>query len=395
MGNEEKTRRSVLLRCCLCIGGALGIVGNCIGIYFSPMASSLGTGVGSLSVIVTLMSLATAFFAPVFAKLIRRIPIRYLMSAGVMLCVSAYMIMSVSSRLWTLYLGGVVMGIGSCCFSSLPVTMILREWYGDRIGSVTGIAMGFGGVFGAVCNPLLSRLITSLGWNTSLRIQGLLLLVLVLPCAYTMRMNPAKVIQKAPAKRKEEIRGPSVPAGTMVLLTLTAVCFSAECGMNSHFSALGVDKGYTLAFSSVMLSAAYIANVSFKLIHGWIADRSSPFVSTILCCSIGLAGTLCLLMLSSVGTMMLAGAFLYGSYFSCSTVGTSLLTQTISGDDYAKVYSRITMFASIAYALAASVYGILHDISGSYTLPLMLVAFFSASALIMVLLLRKSSRMTA
>lgn len=393
MDNDSRKNISVLIRCCLCAGGALGIVNNCIGIYFSPISQALGVPVGRMSIIITLLSLATAFFAPVFVRLVRRFPIRFIMTFGVLLDICSFVIMSFAPNIWVLYAAGVTMGVGCCCFSSLPVTMILREWYGDKIGSVTGIVMAFGGLFGALLNPVFSRLITSMGWNMSLRIQAVILMAIVLPCAMTLRMNPKKVIQTVPRKvsgmpGKKESVSPKV----LLALILVAVSFSAQNGINTHLSALGVSRGFTLEFSSVMLSAVYVANVSFKLIHGWIADRTSPYVSTILCCSIALSGALILLLFASTPFMMIAGAFLYGSCFSCSTVGTSLLTQRAAGDDYAKVYSRITMFASTSYALATSVYGLIRDAAGSYTPSLALVCVFSCCALFMIMMLYRTEK---
>ena len=64
---NTKGRLGVLLRCCMCIGGAMGMVSNCIGIYFTPLAKALDVGVGRISIMVTLISLGNALFAPMFA----------------------------------------------------------------------------------------------------------------------------------------------------------------------------------------------------------------------------------------------------------------------------------------------------------------------------------------
>ena len=70
--DNNKGRLATLLRCCMCIGGAMGMVSNCIGIYFTPLAKALDIGVGRISVIVTLISLGNAFFAPFFVRLRKR-----------------------------------------------------------------------------------------------------------------------------------------------------------------------------------------------------------------------------------------------------------------------------------------------------------------------------------
>ena len=49
MEENNKERTGILLRCCMCIGGAMGMVSNCMGIYFSPLSKALGVGVGRIS----------------------------------------------------------------------------------------------------------------------------------------------------------------------------------------------------------------------------------------------------------------------------------------------------------------------------------------------------------
>ena len=395
MNMNKREQILTLLKCCICIGGSVGIVNNCIGIYYSSIADGLDTGVGAVSIMVTLMSLATAFGNPVLMRLIRlRIPVNRLMSAGVIMVAFAYLIMSFAGNIWLLYAAGIIMGIGACCFSNLPVTLILRDWYGEKIGSVTGIAMGFGGIFGAVFNPVFSKLIESLGWNNSLRIQALILLVLVFPCALLSRMNSDKGSAATAANNKiiHDETVTYISERTMLLLIIAGVLFSCQCGMNSHFSALGVDQGYTLQFSAVILSVAMISNVSFKFLHGTLADATSPYFSSILCTGIGFAGTLCMLLFHASAFMMMAGAFMYGAYFSVSQVGMSLLCQSIAKEKYGEIYSRITMFATIAYAVSLSVYGLIRDHVGSYLPSLILVLVMSTLAIITTRLLKKSTQ---
>lgn len=384
-----------LLKCCICIGGSIGIVHNCIGIYFSSIADSLGTGVGRISVTVTLLSLATAFSAPVLMCLIRRkMPINYLMAGGVLLAVSGYVIMSFAGSIWLLYVTGIIIGIGACCFSNLPVTLILRDWYGEKLGSVTGIAMGFGGIFGAAFNPVFSFLITKLGWNASLRFQALILLLTVFPSAFFLSMNPdKKQVKDTVVNRAEESTVTAqIPMHSLILLAVASMLFACQAGMNSHFSALGVDMGYTLQFSAMMLSATMLSNVTFKFLHGILADATSPFLAATLCSIIGFTGTACLLLFHNTGAMMLIGSFLYGSYFSVSAVAIALLSQKIARERYGEVYARVTMFSTTAYALSLSVYGIIRDAAGSYMPSLMLVLALSALAILMTRLLKKSAQ---
>ena len=127
MDELNRKRTGMLLKCCMCIGGAMGMVSNCMGIYFSSLSEALGVGVGRISVIVTLVSLANAFFAPVFVKLQKHFRLNHLMGFGIVLCMISYVLMSFAGNVWTLYFCGLLSGVGMCFYAALPVTQVLRD----------------------------------------------------------------------------------------------------------------------------------------------------------------------------------------------------------------------------------------------------------------------------
>ena len=388
--DNNKGRLATLLRCCMCIGGAMGMVSNCIGIYFTPLAKALDIGVGRISVIVTLISLGNAFFAPFFVRLRKRFPLNRIMAGGIILCILAYLLLSVAGSIWTLYLCGILFGIGMCNFSALPVTLILRDWYGDKNGSAVGAALAFSGVFGAVMNPILSRLISSLSYQTSLRLMALFLAVAVLPCALTLRLRGEKNASAGTAPVQNQTpKSPPVPLPTIIVLFSTCVCFCTLCGMNQHFSALAVSQGYSLEASATVLTCSMIGNIIFKLCYGFASDRVNPILVSIVWAIIGTVGTCLILLFAANGLLIRTGAAMYGSFFSLSTVALSMLTQKVAGDRYAEVYSKLVIFTSTAYALSVSLYGLFYDLTGSYRPALIFIIVMALSSIVLSLLLKK------
>ena len=378
----------MLLRCCMCVGGAMGMVSNCMGIYFSPLSKALGVGVGRISIIVTLVSLANAFFAPVFVKLQKKVKLNLLMSAGIVLCMISYVLMSFAGNVWMLYVCGLLSGVGMCCFAALPVTMILRDWYGDRNGAAVGAALAFSGVFGAVMNPILSRIISGMSYQMSLRLMALFLGVVVLPCALTIRMKSEKTEVKTELPGYEPV-SPKVPLPIIIVLYSTCVCYCMLCGMNQHLSAMAVSRGYSLEASATVLTAAMIGNIVFKLVYGFASDRLNPVYVAMAWSLIGAAGTVLMLLFAANGVLIRAGAALYGAYFSLSTVALSMLVQMVAKDRYAEVYSRMVIFTSMAYALSVSVYGMSYDLLGSYTPALVLILCITVLSVVLALMLQR------
>ena len=317
--------------------------------------------------------------------------LNHLMGSGIVLCMISYVLMSFAGSVWMLYLCGLLSGVGMCCFAALPVTMILRDWYGDRNGAAVGAALAFSGVFGAVMNPVLSRIISGMSYQMSLRLMALFLGAVVLPCALTIRMK-----NESREEVKTDLPGygpvsPKVPLPIIVVLYSTCVCYCMLCGMNQHLSALAVSHGYSLDASATVLTAAMIGNIIFKLIYGFVSDRVNPIYVSVAWTAIGTVGTVLILLFAANGALIRTGALLYGAFFSLSTVAMTMLVQFVAKDRYAEVYSRMVIFTSMAYALSVSLYGMAYDFMGSYTPALIMVLGVAALSVVLALTLKRKT----
>jgi len=372
MKNTKLNANLALFRCCLCCACSMGLVYNCFGIFFSPIAKSLDFTVGSLSVIVTLRSLSTAFFSLVFAKLMRRYEIRWLMSGGVLLCCVVYFLMAFSSELWQFYSLGLLAGIAYASFSVLPVSFVLQIWFKESAGSVTSIAMAFSGLMGALFNPICSAIIESYGWQIALCVIGLLVFILSFPCTLTMKMpDDFQLKSNEPKQYKKEKL--SMDWKTFIILCSSASIFTMGICLNNHMSAFGISIGYDLSFSAKMVSMVMIGNIVSKLIMGKPCDRFGPITITILCAGISISGML-LLFLAKIPIIALIACFMYGFIFFCSSVGSTQVTRLVAGrENYADVYSKVTVCTSVSSAVIISLIGFGYDFFGSYNIVIIIL----------------------
>ncbi len=386
MAKEKMSRQALvtLAACCVCFGISIGLIGNCLGIFFTPISKALNVGLGGVSLIVTCNSMAAAFGNLLLVPMMRRMPLRSIMFGGVLLSAAALALMSFCKALWQFYICAVFLGLGQCTFGALPVTMFLQNQFGNKTGSVTGITMAFSGAAGAVLNPLISSVITAAGYQMAFRLMALLAALFVIPSVMVLRMRGGEKSESGSAK-KEQIAAAAGSPLVYALIVILAVTTHFQASLNSHVSSVGVEAGYALSFGAMMVSAAMVSNVIFKLVMGTVSDKASPVFGTLMNLAIGCAGILILLFFRSVQPLALAGTFLYGAYFSCNTVALSLLTQKAAGPDYAKVYSKVTFASSISYALSVTAMGLLHDSWGSYQLPLMCIVGCTAVSALLVI----------
>ena len=388
MEKESRQQLLTLIKCCLCIGGAVGLMSNSIGIFYTPIAENLGIGRGDVALTITIMSLCAGFYSPMFVKLRNKFSLNVLMSVGVIFSIIAYLIMSVAKDIKIFYACGILLGIGSASYAALPVSIILRDWYGEKNGSKLGIAMAFSGLVAAILNPLLGNIITNYGYQIAFRFCAIFLAVICLPCTLTMKLkNP-----DADKQVKDNKKDSSIAISTSIIfLFLAGISFYGQNGMNSHISSLAISAGYTLAFSASVVSTQSIMNTLFKLCFGFIADHIGSIKAVILYIFFGFTGTVLMAFFRSVPILMALGAGMYSANFSISTIGTSLLTQKAAGDNYADVYSKLTVFTTASYAIMTTVYGKLFDLTGTYQICLFIVMTLSMIGLLMIQLLNKKS----
>ena len=381
----------MLIRCCMCVGGSMGMVSNCMGIFFSPLANSLNTGVGRISIVVTIVSLFNAFFAPFFVKLRQRFPLNYLMGFGALLCACATCIMSFARNVFLLYICGVLNGIGMCCFAILPVTLVLKSWYGEKNGTALGTALAFSGIFGAIMNPVYSRLITMFNYQVGLRTMAAILALVIFPCAFTIRLNPEDNQESVQSNKETDKKVVALASSLFILLVIMCILVNGEAAMNQHFSAFAISNGYSLEQSATVVTAVMIGNVIFKIMYGFLSDRMNPILASIIFAIVGGVGTLLVLFFALNPLLIRLGAMFYGAYFSLNTAAISMITQYVAKESYAETYAKLMVFSSSAYAIGVSVFGLLYDALGSYRLPLVLILIFTVCVIFVYLTLMKKT----
>ena len=79
------------------------------------------------------------------------------------------------------YILGILRGIGVGIGGMVPITVIITNWFDEKHGLATSLALSFSGLAGAIFSPLLSSWIISYGWQMTYRLMASCILILVLP----------------------------------------------------------------------------------------------------------------------------------------------------------------------------------------------------------------------
>lgn len=387
---------------CGMAASAIGVCMNCVGIFYTPVSDSLGVLRGSFAMHATISQLATSIVALAVPNLMARLPYKRLLLGGVAAAVLSTIAMAYSRELWQFYLLGLVRGLGVGLFSTVPITIILTNWFHKSHGVATSITLSFSGLAGAVCSPLFTHCITLWGWENSYLVMAAAILIFTLPALLIPFTSAPQAMGLHPygdygedksiytSKSKFSFRNTAFLCLCVMILLHTSIA-----GIAQHFTGFALSIQLTAETGALMMSLSMVGNILTKLLIGILSDKIGPVKACV--SMIGLNA--CALLLSLYGStahsplILYIAAFLYGSVYSVGAVGFSLLSRRFFGpENYSKAYSVIGLLTTTGSAVSLPLIGYLYDFTGSY-LPMFWIALsFHAVDFVLLWVVAKSAR---
>ncbi len=387
----------IVLTCVPC-----ALVLSCAGIFFTPVSSFFGVSKAEFSLYFSILNASMMVSLPVAGKLMGRFDMRIILSVCVAMCGCGLIAFSTFNEMWQFYVVGALLGLGLAPLLYLAVPALINAWCVKRVGFFVGLCMAFTGIGGVVFNPVGSALIATgpEGWRTAYLVFGAIILVVTLPFTlFVVRSKPAD-------KGLEPYGSHDVPSGSgsahtamrgvdgaVALKTPAFYALAAFCGLitlnqnvyqflPSFVSSL-VDSGmgYLAALTGLIASLCMGGQAIGKIVLGSIADRSAKVA---LSCGIlsGMVGIALIMLLPGESLALLAGSFLFGLVYSCTTVQTPLLTRSVFGErDYTAIYSKVSMVGSLFGAISAVLWGWVCDLPNGYNIMFCLSLLAMASCL--------------
>lgn len=276
-------------------------------------------------------------------------------------------------RLTTLCIG-VLGGIGAGLAYLVPVATAVA-WFPRHKGLVTGIAVaGFGGgaaLLGTVADHLLARP----GWTPHevLRTLGMVYVAVVPLAGLVMRQPPGEASASTSRVPAREVLG---GRAFWILFLTFSVGLAAGLAVNGNLRQLG--RAAAGAVSLVPLFA--LCNAAGRILWGAIADRVSPPVSIVanlvVWGGILAAGPFLTGSLGGLRVFAAAAGFVYGGVL---VVHPSAVVRRWGPDAFTRVYGWLATGHFLS-ATAPPLAGWAFDRTGSFTLPLMVLAGLAAAA---------------
>ena len=274
---------------CLTVG--VPIISYTFGNFVTPLHEAFGWSRGQLSLGPSLALLGVTLGQPLLGRLTDRFGAKtVILPCAVGFGASWLALSLLSPSLWHFYLLYFVLGVSGGGVGPVPFAAVLSRWFERQRGLALGLAMIGLGLGGFVLTPLTHTLIANWGWRTSYAVVGVLVWVIVLPCAGLLlrdRPEPSGFLPdgERPATESGHSARPVAETSLTVAQAWRTTNFWCLCaaffllsiaahGFLIHFIPLLTDRGLSGQTAAFYMAVLAISSIVGRAVSGFLADKA-------------------------------------------------------------------------------------------------------------------------
>ncbi len=374
---------------------------HAFGVFFKPLLTDFGWSRAALSGAPSIALIISGFLGILVGRLNDKLGPRLLVTVSGFFGLGL-ILMSGLSSIWQLYLFyGVFVGIGLSSIDIVPLSTLMR-WFVRRRGMMTGITKVGTGTGQLVMPLVASILITVYGWRTSYIIIGIAAMVLLISIGQLLRRDPASM-GLLPDGDEESQTASSKPAETGFYLhealhtrQFWTICLAYLATLFCllivivHIVPHAIDIGLSSTTAAGILSAIGGISVVGRVATGIAIDRIGSKLSMVICFILLISALLWLQLARELWMLSLFAvvySFAHGGLF---TVISPIVAEYFGLRSHGALFGIVFFSSMVGGAIGPVVAGHIFDITGSYSLAFWICTAVSATALGLVLSLRKT-----
>lgn len=370
---------------------AMALTSSTISFFLEPITGALEISRGSFSLIFSLMSVSGALLNPFLGQFAGKKGVRsILLVSGVWVC-GCMFLLSMVQNLWMLYLAGFCMGaFASTCVALCANVIVQQAYFGPQASGILGSVMAGSGVGGMIFSIVIPACISGFGWQAALQIMGICWMALLWTAALLLGKQALPNTGSGSGAvglgmtRKEALRSPKLYLQMVIIFIITACC-GIQQQLPSLLSSYQFDEGTVSVMISIMTAFLAIGKVVQGLLYGKLGIQKGGCLMM----AAFAAGFLTILSpgLAYLGLILLA--FGMGIY---TTLLPQVARQVFGSREYAAIWALIATAGSAGTFVANPVWGLIYDMTGSYTLGLLSAPVLLLAAIAAMLAVLKEKR---
>ena len=387
-----------------------GILYHSFTVFFLPIQRDLVVSSAAVSLLYGATRLEGGVEGPIVGYLIDRFGPRAVIISGTTMAGVGFILLPLVHSFWAFFLVYVlIISVGFNAGFFHPVSTAVNSWFIRRRGTGFAIISAAGSMGGIVLAPVLSYLILNFGWRTGAVFAGLLILIVAVPAAMPIHRSPEKRgLRPDGGPQNENLTeqtSPVTPAAADVdftvrqalrttnywLLSLSITLrLLVTVTLTAHLVPILVWKGMNEATAAYSVSLLALSGTIATLAMGWIGDRwNKPLLCTlgILAAPVGMLG----LMLSQSTLSLYVFPIGIGITWATAPLNWALIGDFFGRRSYATLRGIMGVSYSIATFFAPIYAGWVFDLTGSYTIVLIIFSIILLIAASLFAVLRHPS----
>jgi MFS family permease len=369
---------------------ALGFYGQ--GVYLAELQRAHGWPASLISTATTFFYLFSALLVVFVNDAIRMLGVRVFLASAVSCMALATVLFGLVDAPWQLYGVYTLMAFGWAGLTMAAISNTIGLWFDTRRGLAISLALNGASIGGVVGVPLLVAAIGALGFTTALVTMAAIMAAVLLPVIIFgigppprrdrhSQNGEAPVVLSATQTRGKALR--SLSFWTIALPF--ALVLLAQIGFIVHqISFMQPIIGRERA--SLAVSLMTVMAVIGRAIFGFMIDRLNQRVAAAV---LFISQALALLAMINFPSeaVLFAGSAVFGfTVGNAITLPSMIVHREFDSRAFGVVVSLSTAISSAISACGPAVVGVLHDLSGGYTLPLYVCMGLEVAAAIGVLI---------
>lgn len=368
---------------------AMSLPSTCMSFFLAPICEHLQVGRGQVSLIFSLMTVTGAFMNPFLGQYAGKKGVRNILLVAGLWTGAGLILFSTANNLWVLYGAAFAMGAFSTSCVALCGNVIVQQAYmGAQASGILGVVMAGSGVGGMIFSLIIPDIISAQGWQTGIRVMAALWLCLLWLAALVL--GNLKPIQVGSLKgsvglgmtREEALKSPKLYLQMVVIIVITACC-GVQQQIPSLLDAYGYDAGQVSVMMSMLAAFLAVGKIVQGVLYAKVGIQKGGYIMMVIVA----AGFLTLINRNLVYPGLLLLAFGLGIY---TTLLPQIARHVFGSREYAAIWSLIATAGSVGSFVATPAWGLVYDITGSYTPGLIVATVMLAVAIgAMVLIFRE------
>ena len=361
-------------------------------VFNKTIADEFGWSRGEVTAAFSVFMLTVAILSPIVGRLTDRHGPRHVLFLGTTVMSLTLFLLSRTSAIWNYYLLHLCLGIGNVLLGTIPVSIILTNWFSQLRGTMQGLAftgIGLGGI--VLAAPIGNYLIPNLGWRSSYLVMALFLLVTMFPLIffvvkdhpYQKGLRPygqelAAVAEAHSSKTKgttglslkETLQGP-----TFWIIGLTSAVYglSLTAAVQNQVSIL-TEQGFTATSAVAAIGIVGLGSAVGKFLFGFLCDRIDSKYAAAISYILTASSLIIMIQARSMAHLWLF-AVLHGLGHGGWAPNLAMLAASYFGlKHYGAVLGAIHLLYMAGVAIGPMIAGFAYDQIGSYHLVLMVLA---------------------